>query len=167
MGRGPLGLRGGVAVSVLVVGCSPATTRPDFRPFPQALTTVLTAPPERAISAADSVVRAFGVRVKQVSVLDGYLETDWYDTGTQRSFRDRERVPDLQRAVKLRCWADPYVPGESSLTIEVAYRPRIDPSRVERDLETVPPDSSPGRGLAQRLLDELKKRLGTPQLVTP
>jgi hypothetical protein len=147
--------------------CSPATTRPGFRPLPQALIAVLLAPRERAIPAVDSIIQAAGVRVKQASVLDGYVETEWYDTDTHRSFNDRARIPDLKHAVKLRCWADPYVPGQSLFTIEVAYRPRVDPSRVERDLEAVPPDSSAGRKLAQQVLDDLKKRVGTPAATTP
>ena len=110
----------------------------------------------------DSLVRALGARVKVVSVIDGYVETDWYDTVTERSFSDGQRVPDLSRAVKVRCWADPYVPGETTVTIEAAYRPRVDPSRVERDLEVVAPDSSDGRAFARRLLEGLKKRVGTP-----
>ena len=152
---------------MVIAACSPATTRPDFKPFPQALTAVVTAPPERVVPVVDSLVEALGVRVRRVSVVDGYLETDWYDTETKRSFGDRQDVPDLRRTVKLRCWADPYVPGETTVTVEVAYRPRVDPSRIERDLEVVPPDSTPGRELARRLLDEVKTRVGTPTATTP
>jgi len=151
-----------LALVAFGAACSPSTTRPDVRPFPQALTAVLTAPPGVVVPAIDSLVQARGVRVKRASVIDGYVESDWYDTGTGHSYGDRQRVPDLKQAVKLRCWADPYVPGETLFTIEVAYRPRVDPSRVERDLEAVSPDSSPGRELAQHLLDDLKKRVGTP-----
>jgi hypothetical protein len=152
---------------VMVAACSPTTTRPDFKPFPQALTAVLTAPPERIVPVVDSLVEALGVRVWRASVVDGYLETDWYDPETKRSFGDQQSVPDSRRTVKLRCWADPYVPGETTFTVEVAYRPRVDPSRVERDLEAVPPDSTPGRELARQLLDEVKKRVGTPAATTP
>jgi hypothetical protein len=142
--------------------CSPGTTRPDFRPFPQALTAILIVPPARVVPVVDSLVQALGARVKATSELDGYVETEWYDTETGRSFRDRQRVPDLKHAVKVRCWADPYVPGETVITIEAAYRPRVDPSRVERDLEVVAPDSSAGQQLALHLLDDLKKLLGPP-----
>jgi hypothetical protein len=150
-----------------VSACSPATTRPDFKPFPQALTAVVTAPPERVVPVVDSLVEALGVRVRRASVVDGYLETDWYDTETKRSFGEQQHMPDLRRTVKLRCWADPYVPGETTVTVEVVYRPRVDPSRVERDLEAIPPDSTPGRELARQLLDEVKKRVGTPAATTP
>jgi hypothetical protein len=152
---------------VVVSACSPTTTRPDFKPFPQALTAVLTAPPARVVPVVDSLVEALGVRVRRASAVDGYLETDWYDTEAKQSFGDPQHVPNLQRTVKLRCWADPYVPGETTFTVEVVYRPRVDPSRVERDLEVVPPDSTPGRELARHLLDEVKKRIGTPAATTP
>jgi hypothetical protein len=158
---------GALGVVGLVVACSPSTTRPDFRPFPQALTAILIAPPGRVVPVVDSLVQALGVRVKASSTLDGYVESDWYDTATQRSFREGRRVPDLKRAVKLRCWADPYVPGETTITIEAAFRPRVDPSRSERDLEVVAPDSSAGQELALHLLDDLKKRLGTPTAPSP
>jgi hypothetical protein len=64
--------------------------------------------------------------------------------------------------VKFRCWADPYVPGQTRLTIEAVYRPQYDPSRTERDLEMpVPPDHS-GHAILERLSAALKKRFGTP-----
>ena len=143
------------------MACTPVTTRPDFKPFPESPIVVLLAPRQRVISALAGFVMADSLRVKRVNAEDGYLETEWYDTRTHRSF-EGNRVPDLGSAVKLRCWADPYVASETILTIEAAYRPRYDPSRPERDLELVVPPDRDGAKLAAGLLVRLKERFGSP-----
>jgi hypothetical protein len=117
---------------------------------------------ERVIPVLATLVAAESLRVARASAEDGYLETEWYDTETHRSFRDGAQVPDLARAVKLRCWADPYVPTETVLTIEAAYRPRMDPSRAERDLEAPVPEERAGAALAAALLAGVKEKLGSP-----
>jgi len=151
------------AFALLLAACNPATTRPDFRPFPQALTAVLLARPERVIPVLATLVAAESLRVKRASPRDGYLETDWYDVRIHRSFGDGAHVPDLASTVKLRGWADPYVPTETIFTIEAAYRPRYDPSRLERDLEAVVPEGHDGYKLAAKLLAQLKEKFGSPK----
>jgi hypothetical protein len=54
------------------------------------------------------------------------------------------------------------VPGRTRLTVEPVYRPRYDPSRAERDLETAVPASHDGHRIAQRLLEALKQQYGAP-----
>src|SRR2546430_16146199 len=55
-----------------------------------------------------------------------------------RSTRHHEReITNLAPTVKIRFWADPWVPGQTRLTTEPVYRPRYDPSRPERDLEVI------------------------------
>ena len=124
--------------------------------------TVINAPPDSAITALATLVAAESLRVRRVSPLDGYLETDWYDLQSRRSFGGSARIPHPATTVKLRCWADPYVPGQAVLTIEAAYRPRVDPSRTERDLEFPVADSSDGERLALRLASRLQKRFAPP-----
>ena len=60
------------AFALLIAACNPATTRPDFRPFPQALTVVLLARPERVIPVLATLVAAESLRVKRASPRDGY-----------------------------------------------------------------------------------------------
>ena len=151
------------AFAIVVAACSPATTRPDFRPFPQAPTVIILARPERVIPALAGFVAAESLRVRRSSPTDGYLETDWYDTKTHRSYRESEHVPDLAHAIRLRCWADPYVPSETVVTIEPSYRPRYDPSRLERDLEVPIVEGQEGYVLATELVRQLKEKLGTPK----
>jgi len=45
--------------------------------------------------------------------------------------------------------------------VEAVVRPVLDPSRMERDLEVFVPDGHEGRKLLDRLLDAVKKKLGT------
>lgn len=159
-----VGYRGALAV-LLLASCDPATTRPDFRPFPQAPTAILMTRPARVIPVLADLVTAESLRVRRASPVDGYLETDWYDTKTHRSYRESQHVPDLASAIRLRCWADPYVPTETVVTIEPAYRPRYDPSRLERDLEAPILEGQAGYALAKALVEQLKQKFGSPKPV--
>lgn len=152
----------GLAVAVLAA-CTPVTTRPDFRPDPRALVVLLDARPERVTAELATLAPAESLAVARINVRDGYLETAWYDPQARRSYhRDRD-IRDLGATVKIRCWADPYVPGQTRLTIEPVYRPRYDPSRTERDLEVIVPKERDGYRIAERLAEKLKERFGTPK----
>src|SRR5216110_3756176 len=146
-----------------VAACTPVTTRPDFLPDPQASRVVLDARPERVTPEIAALVAAESLRVERANVRDGYVETAWYDTRSHRSFRGARDVPDLAATVKIRCWADPYVPGQTRLTVEAVYRPRYDPSLPERDLEVIVPKDHPGSGIAGRLIEKAKQRVGVPK----
>jgi hypothetical protein len=149
-------------ICFLLAACTPVTTRPDFLPDPRAARLVLDAPPGRVTPEIATLVAAESLQVERVNVRDGYVETAWYDTRSRRSFRGAGEVPDLAATVKIRCWADPYVPGQTQLIVETVSRPRYDPSRTERDLEVVVPKSHAGHAIADSLLAALKKRFGTP-----
>jgi hypothetical protein len=149
-----------LSACLLFSACTPATTRPFFQPYPQALTAILNARPARVIGVLDSLVAADSVAVIVASPQDGYLETAWYDTAAKASRTTHGDVPNLATTVKIRCWADPYVPGESTVTLEPVYRPRYDASRTERDLEVVVPPEHDGYKIAERWLGKLKERLG-------
>jgi hypothetical protein len=150
-------------ILVLLAACTPVTTRPDFMPDPRAPAVILNARPARVTPEIAASVAAESLRVERVNVRDGYVETAWYDTRTGRSFAGTRDVPNLAAAVKIRFWADPYVPGQTRLTVETVYRPRYDPSRTERDLEIVVPQDHPGRAIAERVLTKLEKRFGSPE----
>ncbi len=149
-------------VCLFLAACTPVTTRPDFLPDPRAARLVLDAPPARVTPEIAALVTAESLQVERMNVPDGYVETAWYDTQSRRSFRGTGDVPDLAATVKIRCWADPYVPGQTHLTVETVSRPRYDPSRTERDLEVVVPKTHAGHTIADSLVAALKKRFGTP-----
>src|SRR6267378_8039075 len=151
-----------LSACVLSFACTPVTTRPDFLPDPQAPQILLDARPARVTPEIAGFVAAESMQVERTNVRDGYVETAWYDTRSHRSFRGARDVPHLGATVKIRCWVDPYVPGQTRLTIEAVYRPRYDPSRAERDLEVIVPRDHAGHAIAERLVAALKKRFGTP-----
>jgi len=151
-----------IRVLLFVAACTPVTTRPDFLPDPQGIQVILDARPGRVTPEIATLVAAESLQVEQVNDRDGYVETAWYDTRSHRSVHGAGDVPDLAATVKIRCWADPYVPGQTRLTLEAVYRPRYDPSRSERDLEVIVPEDHAGHAIAERLVAALKKRFGTP-----
>lgn len=127
---------------VLLAACTPATTRPSFAPLPEAQVVVLRAAPDRITDEANAWLTQAGIGVARVSRPDGYLETAWH------------------QGAKLRCWVDPAAPGSSRVTIEAVYRPALDPSRTERDLEVAVPADHPGHKVAADLLAALSTRFG-------
>ena len=129
--------------ALLVVACTPATTRPPFAPVSEALHAVINAPPADVTQAAQAILIADSIPVRSVSLQDAFLETKEF-AGTHR----------------LRLWADPDVPGKARVTIEAVYRPIKDPSRTPRDLERAAPPGSPGQLRAEQLLAALKDKLG-------
>jgi len=147
----------------LVAACTPITTRPDFLPDPRALSIILDARPERVTAMLDSVVAAESLEVAHANVRDGYVETAWYDPQAHRTRHHEREITNLAATVKIRFWADPWVPGQTRLTTEPVYRPRYDPSRPERDLEVIASKEHEGYKIAQRLVDKLKQKFGVPK----
>jgi hypothetical protein len=150
-------------ICLLLAACTPITTRPDFRPDPRALVVTLNARPERITAALDSLVPAESLEVAHANVRDGYVETAWYDTQAHRTRHHERQIGNLAATVKIRFWADPWVPGQTRLTTEPVYRPRYDPSRPERDLEVIASKEHEGYKIAQRLVDKLKQKFGVPK----
>ena len=147
----------------LVAACTPVTTRPDFRPDPRALVIILGARPERVTLELEALVPAESLALAHVNARDGYVETTWYDPTRRESYRREREIVDLAATIKIRCWADPWVPGQTRLTVEPVYRPRFDPSRAERDLEVIVPEAHAGHRIAARLIEKLKAKFGTPK----
>ncbi|MGH7531294.1 MAG: hypothetical protein ACREMN_12980 [Gemmatimonadales bacterium] len=128
---------------LVLAACTPATTRPPYRPFPESLRAVINAPPARVTEEARDWLRAAEIPVRFASPRDAWLET-----------------AELPGNVTLRLWADPDVPGKARVIVEAVYRPVADPSRMARDLERFVPDESAGRQLADRLLAALVEKFG-------
>ena len=129
-------------------------------PYPQAKVSVIDAPAPRLVPEMVGWLSSQGLQVQFSNPEDGYVETAWYNVRTRTSTFGDAEPGDLLNTVKIRCWADPNVPGKSQLTVEAVYRPTLDPSRPERDLEIVSPQGSEGDRLAAALADAMKKRFG-------
>lgn len=155
--------RSALRILFLVAACTPVTTRPPFFPDRRAPVVTLNARPEPVTVGIDSLVRAESLEVAHVNVRDGYVETAWYDTKTHRSAHRERDIHDLETTFKIRFWADPWVPGQTHLTMEPVYRPRFDPSKTERDLEVILSKEDEGYKIALSLVEKLKKRFGVPK----
>lgn len=137
-------------------------------PLPQADTIVLRGAPGNVAAEAASWLTAQGILIERWSQRDAYVESAWYDTTTKQGRRGEGALDRLPTSVKIRCWADPAAPGRTRLTVEAVYRPFYDPSNRPRDREVAVPMNSAGRGLVERLLEDLNKRLGiTPPSSSP
>jgi hypothetical protein len=145
---------------VFLLACTPVTTRPGFMPYPQALVSIVDAPAPRLVPEMVGWLSSQGLQVQWSSPEDGYVETAWYNVRTRTSVFGDAEPADFLNTVKIRCWADPNVPGKSQLTVEAVYRPTLDPSRPERDLEVIAPQGSEGSRIASQLAEAMKKRFG-------
>jgi hypothetical protein len=136
-------MRRAAVAAVLLASCTPATTRPPFAPYPEALRAIVNAPPAQVARQAQVLLATDSIPVRFVSPRDAFLETR-----------------DFAGTMKLRLWADPDVPGKSRVTVEAVYRPIEDPSRTQRDVERAAPPGSAGYLQAEKLLAALKEKLG-------
>ncbi len=157
---------GGQAVSLtaliaLLAACAPGTTRPSFLPYPEAVMVILPAPPARVTAQVSAWLAGEGLKIEWMSVQDGYVETAWFNTRTRESTLGMGDVGDLSSNVKVRCWLDPDAPGKSRFTTEVVWRPLLDRSRDERDLEVAVPAGSDGARLADRLREAMTTKFGS------
>jgi hypothetical protein len=114
-------------------GCQPNTSRPSFTPVPDAAgTEVRLVVPEATRQLAEAL-RADSIPIREVQPRDGYIESGWFETRGGRAVRGSHAVGS--GVVRVRAWADPARPGSSQLTVETLYRPVLDPSLPERELE--------------------------------
>ena len=135
-----------------VVGCQPNTTRPSFTPVPEAAGTEVRLTVSEATRQLAAALKADSIPPRRIQVRDGYIETDWFDSRSGRVLRGRRAVGP--RTVRVRAWADPARPGSSQLTVETLYRPVVDPSLPERELERQVPRDHP---VAVKVVATLKK----------
>lgn len=149
-------------VVVLALGtaaCQPTTTRPPFPPLPEALGQELRLPVREATRRLAEALRADTIPIRRIELRDGYLESPWFDA---RSGRPTRRRPVGTGIVRVRAWADPARPGNSQLTVETLYRPLLDPSLPDRELErAVERDHRVARKV-EAVLGRLVKRYGAP-----
>lgn len=146
--------------ALLLAACNPASARPGFAPYPEDLAVLLTGPVPALTSAVGGWFESQGIHTEWISPEDGYVETTWYDTDARRSTSGSGDIATLQTTFKVRVWIDPDAPGKSKMTVEAVYRPTLDPSRGERDLERTAPPGSGGAVLVQRLVDEMQGKFG-------
>ncbi|HEU5171772.1 MAG TPA: hypothetical protein VFU46_14590 [Gemmatimonadales bacterium] len=119
-----------------LAACQLATTRPSFEPVPEARHAEVRLPRAEATRLLAEALREDSVPVALAEPRDGYVVTPWFDsTGVAAS-------PDIGTGVvRVRGWVEPARVGSSELIVETVYRPMLDPSLPERELErAVAPD---------------------------
>jgi hypothetical protein len=143
-----------------VLACRPNTTRPGIVPVPEAAGTEVRLPPREATRNLAEALRADSVPIRRVAIRDAYLESGWFDTRTRRpTTAGRALGPGV---VQVRAWADPARPGSSQITVETTYRPLLDPSLPQRELERQVPRNHPVAVDVEGVLRRLVERYGGP-----
>lgn len=146
-------MRRTAAMLLVTAACSPVTTRPDFRPVPQATQLLLVGDPVAVTRHAAAWIGTAGIPTVHVSEIDRYVETDWYtppaDSGVAQPFPFR---------VKTRLWVDPGGSGRARAVIETVYRPVEDPSRQARDREIAVPSDAGADLFARRLAAAIREK---------
>ncbi|HEX4561553.1 MAG TPA: hypothetical protein VH113_06940 [Gemmatimonadales bacterium] len=148
------------AAVVLVAACNPASSRPGFLPYPEDASVLLTGAVPAIASAVGAWFESQGIHLEWSNAGDGYVETTWYDTDTHQVTSGTGDLGTMMATFKLRVWVDPDAPGKSKMTVEAVYRPTLDPSRMERDLERSAPPGSGGAVLLQSLMAEMQSKFG-------
>jgi hypothetical protein len=151
-------------VMLAAVACRPNTTRPAITPYPEAAGSEVRLPVPEATRRLAEAFKADSIPPRTVRLRDGYIDSGWFYARSGRRFSGR---PIGSRVVRVRAWADPSRPGSSQITVETLYRPLVDPSLPERELER---QVAPDHPVAKKVVDALKLLVdrygGTPGLQT-
>ncbi len=137
--------------AALVAACQPNTTRPGFVALPEAAATEVRLPVRDATRHLAEQLRASAIPISRVMLRDGYMESGWFNSRTGRPASGR---PLGTGTVQVRAWADPARPGSSQLSVETSYRPLVDPSLPQRELDRQVPNNHP---VALKVTEVLKK----------
>jgi hypothetical protein len=140
------------------VGCQPNTTRPSFTPLPEAAGTEVHLTVPEATRRLAEALKADSIPPGRIRLRDGYIETGWFEARTGRVVQHGRAVgPGI---VRVRAWADPSRPGSSQLSVETLYRPLLDPSLPDRELERQVARDHPVAVKVVAVLRQLVERYG-------
>jgi hypothetical protein len=149
--------RTAVMSALLALACRPNTTRPPITPYPEAAGTEVRLSVSEATRHLAEALQADSIPARKIELRDGYIETGWFLASTGRPAPARKFGPGV---VRVRAWADPSRPGSSQLTVETLYRPLLDPSLPERELERQVPRNHPVAVKVEGALKNLVDRYG-------
>lgn len=138
---------------LLGAACYPATTRPDVTPMPDAARVEVELFVPQATRALALALDADSIPVRRTEPDDGWLESEWMDAVSLQPVTGR---PIGIGTVKVRAFVEPGQPNHSVIIVETVYRPVVDPSRPERDLERQVPAGHPVAARVVKILDALK-----------
>lgn len=131
--------------------CQASTTRPPFGPKPFSATAEVRLDVSGALRLLAASLRQDSIPIGRIEEFDGYLETPWFRVSDHQPTTALPVGPEI---IRLRAWSDPAQPGFTRLTVEVVYRPWVDPSRQEREQEM---HTAPDHAIAKWLDATLKR----------
>lgn len=147
------------AAALTAVACASAGVRPMFQPLPNAVTAEVSATAAQIIPAIEGeLLKERGLQIQWVSTADGYLETQWYNVQTRSSANMSTGALDQQ--VLFRFWVDPVAEGKSKVTGEAVWMRGWDPSRDQREQESMVPEAHPGGQILSRIMSLLRQEYG-------
>lgn len=117
---------------VCLAACQANTTRPPIAPMPLSLTAEVRMSIPAGTRLLTSALQADSIPLTRIEELDGYVESPWFAVAGREPAASRPVGPEV---VRVRGWVDPARPGYVRFTVEIVYRPWLDPSRADRDLE--------------------------------
>ena len=136
---------------LLLTACRATTTRPSITPLPSATTAEVELSIPAATRALAERLAEDSVSLRTIRELDGYIDSGWLDAGTLERTSKRPPGGDV---VRVRAWINPAKESWSELVVEATFRPWIDPSRPERELDVALPAEHP---LQRRIAGSLRK----------
>ena len=142
-----------LVASLLAAACYPATTRPDVTPMPDAARVEVELFVPQATRALALALDADSIPVRRTEPDDGWLESEWMDAVSLQPVTGR---PLGVGTVKVRAFVEPGQPNHSVIIVETVYRPVVDPSRPERDLERQVPAGHPVAARVAKILEGLR-----------
>lgn len=149
-----------IGVGLGAAACQPSTSRPPFTPLPEAAGSEIRLPVREATRRLAEALRADSIPTRKIELRDGYIETPWFEAATGKPSRlRRARGPGV---VRIRAWADPARPGSTQLIVETLYRPLVDPSLPERELEREVGKDHPVARKVETVLRKMLERYGGP-----
>ena len=142
-----------------VSACNPMTTRPPFQPFPTTAEHVIELDVAAATRTLAEELKADTIPVTIVEPRDGWLSTDWFRPADGTPIEGR---PLGEGAVLVRAWIGPRRAGECKLRVEAVWRPWVDPSLTDRQLERPVPAGHPVATRVDRVIARLLSRYAPP-----
>ena len=145
---------------LLLAACRATTARPSFTPFPAATSAEVELDIPAATRALAEALASDSIALAAIKENDGFIDSGWLDAATLEHTAKR---PVGESVVRVRAWVNPSREFWSELVVEAAYRPLVDPSRPDRELEIPLPTDHPLQRRIAGTLRKLIEKYGDPE----
>lgn len=148
--------------AIALLGCDPATTRPQLVPSPETLSTEVRAAAPKAIELLARALQADSIPVRRIDPRDSWLDTGWYHLATGAVASRTAAGADI---VRVRAWTEPSRVKHVLLHVQAERRGRFDPSLPEGDVAELLPASHPLAKSVLAVLAAIGERPGIREAV--